>query len=158
MSLPFLAGCALAFFVLVLIAERWSIVAAGALVLALERPSLHFREQQVVALRLHLAEQEAALATLEKLVPEQMASLEAATFKERMTTRRQDVKTLEANMDALESLRTYVPQIKDIQLPRAALEIVAIKALGSTCQSVYVVEHKVAEILAARSIEVVACG
>ena len=35
MSLPFLAGCALAFIALVLIAERWSIVAAGALVLVL---------------------------------------------------------------------------------------------------------------------------
>ena len=33
MSFPFLAGCVLAFFALVVIAERWSIVAAGALVL-----------------------------------------------------------------------------------------------------------------------------
>ena len=35
MSLPFLAACVVAFVVLVLIAERWSIVAAGALVLIL---------------------------------------------------------------------------------------------------------------------------
>ena len=35
MGLPFLTGCALAFVALVVIAERWSIVAAGALVLIL---------------------------------------------------------------------------------------------------------------------------
>lgn len=35
MSLPFLAGCAIAFVVLVVIAERWSVLAAGALVLVL---------------------------------------------------------------------------------------------------------------------------
>lgn len=35
MSLPFLAACAIAFIILVLIAERWSVVAAGTLVLVL---------------------------------------------------------------------------------------------------------------------------